>query len=232
MIKEIPKYERPREKLLLNGVKSLSNSELLAIIIKSGTKGKSAIEIANEILNNINSLKDLKDMELLELIKVKGLGEVKAMEIIASIELGKRIILEKTYRKELRSAKEIFEEYKHDLKYDVEHFIALYFDNKCHLICKKELFVGDNKVLLVKPNEIFKYALKIGSQAVVVIHNHPSGDPTPSNQDIIFTKSLVKMARATEIVLLDHIIIGDDYYFFNENNKIVWYNIFGDKNET
>lgn len=226
MIKEIPKYERPREKLLLNGVKSLSNSELLAIIIKSGTKGKSALEIANEILNNINSLNDLKDLELLELIKVKGLGNVKAMEILASIELGKRIILEKTYRKELRTASDIFEEYKHDFNYDVEHFVALYFDNKCHVICKKELFIGDNKVLLVKPNEIFKYAIKIGSQAIVVMHNHPSGNPTPSKQDITFTNSLIKMARAMEIILLDHIIIGDSYYSFNENGKILWYNIY------
>ena len=95
MIKEIPEFERPREKMLKNGVKSLSNIELLAIIIKSGVKGKSAIELAEEILYSLNSLKDLKDLELHEITKIKGVGEVKAMEIICAIELGKRISLEK-----------------------------------------------------------------------------------------------------------------------------------------
>ena len=220
MIKEIPKYERPREKLLLNGVKSLSNNELLAIIIKSGTKGKSAIEISKEILNNINSLRDLKDLELLELTKIKGIWNVKAMEILASIELGFRIISEKTQKKLLGSPYEIYEEYKHDLDYKVEHFIAIYFDNKCHVICKKDLFVGDNNILVPNPNELFRYAIKIGSQAVVVMHNHPSGDPTPSKADISYTHKLMKMANALNIVLLDHIIVGNYYYSFSENGKL------------
>ena len=220
MIKEIPKYERPREKCLLNGIKSLSNKELLAIIIKSGTKGKSAIEISNEILNNINSLKELKDLELLELTKIKGLGQVKAIEILASIELGFRIISEKTQNKILASPYEIYEEYKHDLDYNTEHFIAIYFDNKCHAICKKDLFVGDNNILTPKPNEIFRYAIKIGSPAIVVMHNHPSGDTTPSRADINFTKNLIKMGNALNIVILDHIIVGNYYYSFSENDKL------------
>lgn len=220
MIKEIPKYERPREKLLLNGVKSLSNKELLAIIIKSGTKGKSAIEIAEEILNSINSLKELKDLELLELNKIKGLGDVKAMEIIASIELGLRIVSEKTFNKQLASPYEIYEEYKHRLDYNNEHFIALYFDNKCHVIAEKELFIGDNNILLLKPNEIFRYAIKIGSQAIVIMHNHPTGDATPSKADIAFTNKLVKMGNALNVVIMDHIIIGNYYYSFTENGKM------------
>jgi len=220
MIKEIPKYERPREKLLLNGVKSLSNKELLAIIIKSGTKGKSAIELAEEILNSINSLKELKNLELLELNRIKGLGNVKAMEILASIELGLRIISEKTIKKQLSSPSEIYEEYKHRLDYNTEHFIALYFDTKCHVIMEKEIFIGDNNLLILKPNEIFRYAIKIGSQAIVVMHNHPSGDATPSNADIAFTNKLVKMGNALNIVIMDHIIIGNNYYSFTENGKM------------
>ena len=102
MIKDVPKYERPREKMLSNGVESLSNRELLAIILKSGTKGKSAIELAEEILYSINSLNDLKDLELLEITKIKGVGKVKAMEIISAIELGKRIALEKNSKLQLK----------------------------------------------------------------------------------------------------------------------------------
>ena len=220
MIKELPVYERPREKLLRNGISSLSNMELLAIIIKNGTKGKSAIEISDEILKSLNSLKYLNRLELLELTKIKGLGEVKAMEILASIELGKRIAMEKTYRKKLMSPTEIFNEYKHDLEYPVEHFVALYFDAKCHVICKKEIFVGDIKTLALNPNEIFKYAIKIGAPAVVIMHNHPTGDPTPSKADIEFTNLVKDISEITNITLLDHIIVGTHYYSFGEDGKI------------
>jgi len=220
MIKEIPKYDRPREKMLKNGIASLSNSELLAIIIKSGTKGKSALEISNEILHSINSLKDLRELELLELTNIKGVGNVKAMEILASIELGKRIALEKINRKKLRSAFEIFSEYKNILDYPTEHFIAIYFDTKCNVLCMKNLVSGNPNETGIKPNEIFKYAIKINAPAVVVMHNHPSGDSSPSIRDIEYTENLKVMADATNITLLDHIIVGNYYYSFNENQKL------------
>ena len=220
MIKEMPEYERPREKLLNNGVNSLSNMELLAIIIKSGTKGKSVLEISSEILSSINSLKDLKDLELLEITKIKGVGMVKAMEILAAIEIGKRIYLEKIVKKKYYSAEEIFLEYKDLMDFKVEVFYALYFDAKCNLLLKKEIYKGDSSLISLKPNEIFRYAIKIGAIGVVVMHNHPSGDPNPSSGDIDFTINLKKMADATNIILLDHIIIGNTYYSFNENNKL------------
>lgn len=220
MIKEIPKYDRPREKMIKNGINTLSNTELLAIIIKSGTKGKSALEISNEILHSINSLKDLRELELLELTNIKGVGVVKAMEILASIELGKRIALEKISRKKLRSAFEIFNEYKNYLDFPVEHFIAIYFDNKCNVICMKELVSGNPSEVGLKPNEIFKYAIKINAPALVVMHNHPSGDATPSIKDISYTENLKLLAEATNITLLDHIIVGNYYYSFNENGKL------------
>ena len=220
MIKEIPTYDRPREKLLKNGVKSLSNSELLAIIIKSGTKGKSALEISDEILHSINSLKDLKDLELNELKGIKGLGSVKAMEIIASIELGYRIINDKTHNKQYTSSKELYEEFKYILDKKVESFIALYFDSKCHLICFKELFSGDYTQVSPKPNEIFKYALKASASGVVIMHNHPSGDPKPSRSDLEFTDNLLKIAELMNVLLLDHIIVGNTYYSFQEEGKL------------
>ena len=142
------------------------------------------------------------------------------MEILASIELGRRITIEKTYRKQLLSAIDIFDEYKHDLEYNTEHFLAIYFDSKCHVICTKELFKGDIKSTILNPSEIFKYAIKIGAPALAVLHNHPTGDPTPSKADIEFTESLKDYSSITDIALLDHIIVGDYYYSFNEDGKI------------
>ena len=218
MIKDVPKYERPREKMLKNGVESLSNRELLAIIIKTGIKGKSAIELAEEILYSINSLNDLKDIELNEVTKIKGLGRVKAMEIICAIELGKRITLEKNRKKKLKNSSEIYLAYKdYLLDYKVEHFIAIYFDSKCNVLGMKHLFSGDTDMVFAKPNEIFRYAIKLGAPALVVMHNHPSGDSKPSENDIEFTERLVEMAYATNILLLDHIIVGNSYYSFNDN---------------
>ena len=220
MIKEIPKFERPREKMIAYGVEALSNIELLAIIIKSGVKGKSAIDVAEEILYSLNSLNDLKDLELLEITKIKGVGKVKAMEIICAIELGKRIALEKKINYKLKSSKEIFEIYKDRLDFKTEHAYALYLDSKCNVLCEKEIFKGDSNSISAKPNEIFRYAIKIGAPALIVLHNHPSGDPTPSMADIDYTNDLKLLAEATNIVLLDHIIIGNTYYSFNDSGLL------------
>ena len=220
MIKEIPKYERPREKLLNNGVKSLSNIELLAIIIKSGVKGKSALELSEEILYSLNSLNDLKDLELEEITKIKGLGKVKAMEIICAIELGRRITNEKKNKQKLKTSKEIFNTYKEKMDFKNEHAFGIYFDSKCNVLAEKDVFSGDVNGINAKPNELFRYAIKIGATALVVLHNHPSGDPTPSNADYKYTEKLKDLAEATNIVLLDHIIIGNTYYSFNDNGLL------------
>lgn len=220
MIKSMPKYERPREKLLENGVESLSNIELLAVIIKNGTKGKSAIELSKEILYSINELHDLKDLELLELTKINGIGKVKAMEILCAIELGKRIAKDMNKRIKLKTAYDIFIKYRNEMDYENEHFVCLYLDMKCQLLTKKELFIGSKNSVIGSPNEIIKYALKIGASSIIILHNHPSGDPTPSNNDINFTEEIKKVSCLTNIALLDHIIFGNTYFSFNENGII------------
>lgn len=220
MIKEMPIYERPREKLMLNGVKKLSNIELLAIIIKNGTKGKSAMEISQEILYSLSSLSELKDLELLEIMKVKGIGKVKGMEILCAIELGKRILNHSDRKANFKNAQNIFEFLRFKLDYPQEHFMVLYLDNKCNLLIDKELFVGNRSQVIASPNEIFKYALKIGATGVVLAHNHPSGDPTPSKADIELTKEISKVGKVMNVFVLDHVIIGYDYYSFNEHKII------------
>ena len=221
-IKDIPESERPREKLKNIGANNLSDSELLAIILKTGTKDKSVNDLAIDILNKYN-LNDLKSININELNKIKGIGEVKAIELIASIELGKRIFLNKNNKlKKLVNAKDIWEDSKYlfnNLKQ--EYFYALYFNNKQELIERKLLFMGTINNSVVHPREIFKEAYKVSASSIVCMHNHPSGDINPSREDIRFTENIVKTGYIQGIPILDHIIVGEDSFFsFYDNNMI------------
>lgn len=220
-IKEIPKYERPRERLKQVGCENLSDKELLSILLKTGTKNKNVTELAIELLKEY-SLTELKDISLSKLIKIKGIGEVKAIELLAAIELGKRIyIKEQKNNKRLKNPKEIFLSIKHlfiDKKQ--EHFYALYFNNRSELLAGKCLFIGTTNESLVHPREIFKEAYLLSATYIVCIHNHPSNDTTPSTADIKFTESIQKTGEIHGIKVLDHIIFGyNNFYSFYEMKK-------------
>lgn len=220
-IKEIPETERPRERLKMVGSKNLSDKELLAIILKTGTKDKNVTELALDILKKY-SLEDLKEISLNRLIKIKGIGEVKAIELLATIELGKRIFLKQNKNlNKLENAKEIFESIKYlfaDAKQ--EYFYALYFNNKRELIDKKLLFIGTINESVVHPREIFKEAYRLSASFIVCIHNHPSNDTTPSVADINFTEQIMKTGKIQGIAVIDHIIVGhNNYYSFYEKGK-------------
>ncbi len=222
-IKELPISERPREKLEESGVNNLSDKELLAIILKSGTKNKNVNEIAIEILKKY-SLEELKSIDYLELTTIKGIGIIKAMELVASIELGKRIFLEKkaTHKKRYSSSKIIWQ----DMKYlfnglNQECFYVLYFNQKQELIAKKMLFMGTINKSIVHMRDIFREAFKVSASSIICIHNHPSNDKTPSKEDDIFTKKLVELGMLHQIVLLDHIIFTEsDYFSYFENMRL------------
>ena len=221
-IKDIPISERPREKLKNIGVNNLSDSEILAIILKTGTISKSVNDLAIDILNKYN-LNDLKDISINELNKIKGIGEVKAIELVASIELGKRIFLNKNNKlKKLVNAKDIWEDSKYlfnDLKQ--EYFYALYFNNKQELIERKLLFMGTINASTVHPREVFKEAYRVSASSIICMHNHPSGDINPSREDIRFTDNIVKTGYIQGIPVLDHIIVSESsYYSFYDNNMI------------
>ena len=221
-IKDIPISERPREKLKSIGVNNLSDSEILAIILKTGTKDKSVNDLAIDLLNKYN-LNDLKDISINELMNIKGIGEVKAIELIASIELGKRIFLNKNNKlKRLVNAKDIWEDSKYlfnDLKQ--EYFYALYFNSKQELIERKLLFMGTINASTVHPREVFKEAYRVSASSIVCMHNHPSGDINPSREDIRFTDNIVKTGYIQGIPVLDHIIVSESsYYSFYDNNMI------------
>lgn len=221
-IKEIPVSERPRERLKNIGVDNLSNTELMSIILKSGTVNKNVTELATELLNSY-TLSDLKNISINGLKKIKGIGEVKAIELLATIELGKRIFIQNEKTLETyTNPKDIWEKTKYLFK-DIkqEYLYALYFDNKQRLIEKKLLFIGTVNQSVVHPREIFKEAVQRGSANIIICHNHPSGDPTPSNEDIDVTLRIKQCGDLMGIKLLDHIIIGNSNYISLKEKGII-----------
>lgn len=222
LIKNIPEFDRPRERFKKYGVENLSNNELISIILSSGTKNISVKELSSNILGKLDDISDLKDMTLNKLKQTKGIGEVKAITLLSALELGKRVYYEKNISKiKMNSADKIYN-YMKDIVYNKnqEYFYALYLDSKKNLIDKKLLFIGTINKSIVHPREIFKYAYLLSASSIVCIHNHPSGDPLPSKEDMLITKHLVDIGKMQGISVVDHIIIGNNYYSFYENGDI------------
>lgn len=222
--KNIPKNEKPRERFLKYGVKHLTNEELLAIVLKTGTKNFSVKDLATQILTSINDITDLKKINLNNLIKIKGIGKVKAITLISAIELGKRIYTNNVEVKKynINNPSDIINYFNQIFKdQKQEEFYVLYLDTKNNIIETKRLFIGTLNRSVVHPREIFKQAYLLSADKIVCIHNHPSADCTPSKEDIIITKKIKEIALIHDIKLLDHLIIGgNNYYSFYENNII------------
>ena len=221
-IKDLPKEERPRERLINYGVDNISNEELLAIILKVGTKDKSVKELASEVLCKINKLSNLEDINQRTFSDIKGLGPIKTIELMAAIELGKRIFLKKEKEKiNYNNPLTLYQDNLYLFKgKKQEYFYCIYLDNRNNLIDKKLLFKGTINRSIVHPREIFKEAYLLSASKIVCIHNHPSGDTNPSVEDIRLTKSLIEIGKLQGIYLIDHIIISDNkYYSFYENKQ-------------
>ena len=223
LIKDIKKEERPRERLIKYGKEALSNEELLSIILKTGTKSRSVKVLAVDILNSLNSLNDLQEMTINRLLTIKGIGVVKAVEIMATVELGKRIFFTKYQNKNKWSNPlDIYQDNKYlFLGLKQECFYCLYLNNKNELIERKKLFMGTVNRSIVHPREVFKYAYLTSASSIICMHNHPSGDVTPSKDDIMFTKALVEIGRMQNIPILDHIIVGEDKYYSFQNEGLI-----------
>lgn len=218
-IKDMLESERPRERMLSLGTNNLSNEELIAIILKTGTSGYSVKTLSRNILCELDDITSLKDMTVNTLTKIKGIGKVKAIELLSAIELGKRVYYANEQKDiQLNNSKKIFEYFKNIFIYEKqENFYAIYLDTKSKLISFKLLFKGTLNSSTVHPREVFKYAFLESASSIVVIHNHPSGDVTPSIQDIEVTESLMKIGSIVKIPVIDHIIIGrNNYYSFYE----------------
>ena len=221
-IKDIPKNERPREKLMKYGKENMSNSELLAILLKTGTKGESALDLAVNVLKKIKSIENLKNISFDDIKTIKGIGEAKAIELIVISELSKRIYYKhsETLKEKYNTPDSIYQKNKYLLdNLKQECFYCLYLNTKKELIERKLLFMGTLNKSVVHPREVFKEAYKLSASSIVCIHNHPSGNYMPSKEDIDLTNALIKLGKINAIPIIDHLIIGDNgYYSFYENS--------------
>jgi DNA repair protein RadC len=226
-INKWPRDERPREKLLNHGCDFLTNSELIAIMLRSGIKNNgtaiSALDLAKSILSRFGSLNELLDVSVSELSEIKGIGTAKAIQLIASIELGKRVISEKNGNLvSFRCSEEVANHYTPLLKdLKKEQFRMVMFNIKNRIIREAIISEGSLTSSIVHPREVLKAAIKNSAASVVFLHNHPSGDPEPSLDDIEITQRLLKSFSLVGIGVLDHLIIAENGYFsFKQKNML------------
>ncbi|WP_047530002.1 RadC family protein [Staphylococcus schweitzeri] len=225
-IKEMVTSEMPRERLLSHGAKSLSNTELLAILINTGRKGFSSIDISNELLKTTSNLNELKKASVNDLIQVKGIGLQKAITLKAAFELGERMgRRSESNRVKITQPSDVADFMMASMKdLSQEHFMILLLNSKNIVIKEACVFKGTLNSSIVHPREIFSIAIRENANAIIAVHNHPSGDVTPSQEDIITTLRLKECGLILGIDLLDHIIIGDNKFtslveagYFDEN---------------
>ncbi len=202
--------EMPYEKLVSQGAENLTDVELLAILLRTGTKEKSPLDLAREILQTSQGFRGVRKLTLAELQKIKGIGKVKSIQLKAALEIARRYGRDrgKAYYR-IGSPKEIAEYYMEEMcELGQEHFKVILLNTKNEIISDRNLFIGTVNRSLISPREVLEYALKNSAVSIVFMHNHPSGDPEPSAEDVQVTKRCDEAARLMDITLLDHIIIG------------------------
>jgi DNA repair protein RadC len=209
-IHDLPVQDRPRERLAAHGAEKLSNAELIAILLRTGMKGMSAIHIAEQLLRQFGTLQNLANASLDELRKVKGIGRDKAVALKAAFTLARNMARELRHESPLLDTPErIADLLREDNRaYDVEHFQAVLVNTRRKLIRVESISQGTLDSLLVHPREVFKAAIAANAAAIVMVHNHPSGDPTPSEADIKVTRDLIRAGQLLKIDVLDHVILG------------------------
>ena len=222
-IKELPPEERPHERLQKSGPGALSDSELLAIILRMGTGNISATELARKLVTHYGGLKGIVSASFEELCEIKGIGTAKAAQIKAAFEIGRRFSQTiDTEKDRIRCSEDVKNLFWHKMRtYDREHFMIVLLDTKNRIIKTETVTIGILDSSIIHPREVFKSAIKSSAASVILVHNHPSGDPAPSRND---TSATIKLREAGELVgisVLDHVIIGEKgYYSFKDNNKM------------
>lgn len=207
---DLPKVDRPREKILKYGPAKLSTTELLAILLRTGIKGINVVELSNRVLKLFGT-ENIQNITITDLRKIKGLGPVKASEIVACIELGKRLLQEKQQLQAI-SPQGVFESLKDIRLLKKEHFIAIYLDTRNQEIHREIISIGTLNSSLVHPREVFEPAIRQLAAGIMLVHNHPSGDIKPSHEDLLITKKLVDSGKLLDIHVLDHLIITKNSY--------------------
>lgn len=207
-------YEQPRYKALNNGVETLSNRELIAILLRCGNRHKSALELADEILGKVENMGEVGALTREDLIKIEGIKEAKALVLLASFEIGKRIAFSKVRKKiAIHSPDDIMQWLSQEVGFlKQEMFMVLFLNQQNQIESFEKMFIGTLTNAAVHPREIFKKALQKGCAKILCIHNHPSGDTTPSQDDIDLTSAIHECALIVSIPLVDHIIVGKNTY--------------------
>ena len=219
ILKELPNLEWPREKALREGIDKLSNIELLSIFLRTGTKDLNVLDLSANILYHLNNITDLTRISINELLEVKGIGEAKALTILAAIELGKRIQNYEFNELSFRSPIEIYRFFKLRVgELMQEHFYVIFLNTKGKVLTYRLISIGTVNSTVCDTKEVLKWAVKLKSSAIILVHNHPSGDINPSENDILITKDIERKAKVLEVAVLDHIIIGKGYYSFSERH--------------
>lgn len=222
-IKDLPEEERPREKLRKLGAEALSNTELLAVLIRTGTVRESAVHLAERLLAQSGGIRFLPDLSLEELQQLNGIGPAKSVQIKASLELGRRLATSiRDYEESITSPRQAAELFMEELRYKKkEYFKLLLLNTKNRVISREEISVGSLNASIVHPREIFSIPIKKSAASVILVHNHPSGDPSPSQEDLEVTRRLKEAGNLLGVEVKDHIIIGDGCYLsFKEKNLI------------
>ncbi|MBR2825773.1 MAG: DNA repair protein RadC [Solobacterium sp.] len=223
LVKDIPTFERPREKALRYGVDRLSSRELIALLLRCGVKGQSALDMADELLHKAGGLKGITRMPLSEMTKIKGLSKIKAIELFACFEIAMRIAYEEAIEGDvILTPNNLIHYLKLKLgPLQQENLLVVYLDNANHIIQIETLFIGTVNHSIASPREIFQYALQYQANKIVLVHNHPSGNLEPSEADILFTMKVIEAGKLLDIKMMDHLIITQNGYLsFMEEGMI------------
>jgi DNA repair protein RadC len=213
-VKEMPPEERPRERMARAGAQALSSTELLAIILRVGVGGENVLSMAQRILANFGGLGGLSRADFSQLTAERGLGPAKASQILAALELGRRLMAESPEERwQIRAPSDAAHILMPVIGHqEQEHFVVLYLDTRNRVTDRETLYKGSLNTSLVRTAEVFRGAVRRNCAAVIVAHNHPSGDPNPSPEDVALTRRLVDAGKLLEIAVLDHLIIGENRY--------------------
>lgn len=213
-MKELPTLDRPYEKLKMYGENCLSNAELLAIIIKCGTRDENSIDIANRVLLLSQNIKNIKNIPINDLMKIKGIGEVKAIQLKAICELTNRMSKNNQIAEiKIDKPKDVAELLMEEMRDKKQEIIKTLVLNSKNIILKiKDVAIGDTRTASVSIKQLLSENIKMQAPKIIIVHNHPSGDPTPSKDDLIFTNKVNEACNILGIKLLDHVVIGNNRY--------------------
>lgn len=221
MIRDLPNGERPRERLKEYGPRYLSNTELIAILLRTGVKGENVLSMASRLLAKTQGLAGLGRKTFTELCAERGLSEAKACQLLAALELGRRFVsLAPQERAVIHSPQDVANLVMAEMaSLDQEHLRVLLLNTKNEVLSIQEIYVGNVNSSMVRPSEVFRPAVRDNAPSIIVVHNHPSGDPTPSPEDVSITRELVSAGELLSIELLDHLVIGYGNRYISLNEK-------------